>query len=317
IDFINSNNHFANSLTQSVSYSSDMEILLDNYDTTALITPGMPGVAITFNGWAIDEWYNIRGLLNYYGARVTFFVGNINDLNSSDFEKLRTLKNAGHEVATSGFRYVNAIDFVRNYSLQTYIDTEITPAIDLMSENDLFPTSYAYPFGSRNSTIDSELLKYFLRLRSTAYTSNTTRIVDLDQVYYKWENEALIRGVGIDSEYGNTIEEIIEGLERAQQSNEVLVLYGHTPTYDTPDYGTPVEKLISILEAAQMLNLELYRVSDLAVDLSSTTTSPINNETNTNGIIGINDILISIVLASAGVGILWVLASLIFPNKQK
>ncbi|MGY5882011.1 MAG: hypothetical protein RTV31_17335, partial [Candidatus Thorarchaeota archaeon] len=220
------------------------------------------------------------------------------------------------EVSISWLLYVNSVEFLSNTSLKSYVDEEITPAIELMSEIELLPTSFAYPFGSRNTTIDVELSKYFIRLRGTANTSNTTRIVNLDSVYYKWQNEVLIRGVGMDSEYGNTINETIEGLERAQQSNEVIVLYGHTPTYDTPDLGTPVEKLVAILEAAQTMNLVFYRVSDLVVATGSSTTTPINNG-DTNRTIGIIDIIVSIVLPCAGIGLLWVLASIILPKEQK
>ncbi|RDE15381.1 MAG: hypothetical protein C4K48_04045, partial [Candidatus Thorarchaeota archaeon] len=170
----------------------------------------------------------------------------------------------------------------------------------------------------RNSTIDAELLKYFIRLRSTAHTSNTTRIVDLDSVYYKWQNEVLIRGVGIDSEYGNTVDEIIQGLERAHQSDEVIILYGHTPTYDSPDYGTPVEKLASILEAAQTMNLVFYRVSDLVLPGTGTSTTPIDNRSTgiTSSTGGLNDIAVSVLMACAGIGLLWVVVSVIFRDKE-
>jgi len=315
MDLLGNKDRIVVSPYQPISYSG---IPFDSHGATTLVTPGLPGIAITFNGWAVDEWYSIMSLLSNYSAKVTFFVGNIDNLTSSEFGKLRTMKNAGHEVAISGLRYVNAVEFVRNNSLQAYIDEEIAPAIELMTENELPPKSFAYPFGSRNSTIDAELLKYFIRLRSTAHTSNTTRIVDLDSVYYKWQNEVLIRGVGIDSEYGNTVDEIIQGLERAHQSDEVIILYGHTPTYDSPDYGTPVEKLASILEAAQTMNLVFYRVSDLVLPGTGTSTTPIDNRSTgiTSSTGGLNDIAVSVLMACAGIGLLWVVVSVIFRDKE-
>ena len=300
-------------------YSNDIGEYSSENEVAAQVTPRLPGIAITFNGWAIDDWYNMSSLLISNNATATFFVGKIESLTSTDFEKLRALKYDGNEIGISGFRYVNAVDYVRNHTLQDYIDEEITPAIEIMSNNDLFPTSFAYPYGSRNSTIDAELLKYFLRLRSTAYTSNTTRIVNLDSVFYKWQDEALIRGVGMDSEYGNTIEEITQGLERAQQSDEVIVLYGHTPIYNSPDYGTPAEKLLSIIQEANALNLVFYRVSDLVLPTTSTTTTSTDNGgniTNTQASV-LNDLVISIIISCVGIGFLWVLASFIFPKEQK
>ena len=288
-------------------------------EVAAQVAPGLSGIALTFNGWAIDDWYNMSSLLSGNNATATFFVGKIENLNSSDFEKLRAIKYDGNEIGLSGFRYVNAVDYTENHTLQEYIDEEITPAIEVMSDNDLFPTSFAYPYGSRNSTIDAELLRYFLRLRSTAYTTNTTRVVNLDLVYYNWQNEALIRGVGMDSEYGNTIEEITQGLERAQQSDEVLVLYGHTPIYNSPDYGTPAEKLLSIIQEAHALNLAFYRVSDLVLPTTSTATT----STDTGGTMpstqasGWNDLVVSIFISCLGIGVLWVLVSFIFRDEKQ
>lgn len=298
--------------------SSDIGAAANDSDPIALVTPGEAGIAITFNGWAVDEWYSIRSLLNTYAAKVTFFVGNVSSLSSEDFEKLRVLKDYGHEIGIQGLGYVDAVEYIRNNSLQAYISDEITPAIDLMSENELLPTSFAYPFGSRNSTTDVELLKYFIRLRATAYTSNTTRIVDLNKAYYKWQNESLIRGVGIDTEYGNTVDEVIQGMERAQQSNEVIILYGHTPTYDSPDYGTPVEKLVSILEAAQTMNLVFYRVSDLVLSSTDTTTTPTDNgdTRNTNSALGLSDIVVSILISCVGVLLLWAVVTIVFRDEK-
>ena len=153
-----------------------------------------------------------------------------------------------------------------------------------------------------------------MRIRATAYTTSTTRIVDLDPVYYKWQNESLIRGVGIDAEYNNSIEDIIEGMERASQHNEVLVSYTHTLTDDILDYGTPVEKMEAILEAAQTLNLTFYTVSGLSNPTTSTT--PTGNG-NTNSTWGLNDTVITIIISCVGSGFLWICVSVVFRDGQK
>ena len=291
------------------THSNDMRSVSDLSEPSVLVPQGNPGIAITFNGWSVNNWYGIRSLLNTYDAKVTFFVGNLGYLINADFERLRTLKSDGHEIASQGLHFLDAVEYINNNSLQAYIDDEISPALEILSENELLPSSFAYPFGSRNSLLDAELLNHFIRIRATAYTTNTTRIVELDPVYYTWQNETLIRGVGIDAEYNNTIEDIIEGMERAGQHNEVIVSYTHTLTDDIIDYGTPVEKMEAILEAAQTMNLNFYRISDLVI--SNTSTSPTPTE---NG--GPNNLVISIILAGAGVGLLWVLVSFIFRDEK-
>jgi hypothetical protein len=132
-------------------------------------------------------------------------------------------------------------------------------------------------------------------------------------VYYKWQNETLVRGAGIDYEYENTVEEIIEGMERASRNSEVLVLYGHTITYDATPYGTPEEKLISILEAAQILNLVFYTISGLSHAI--TPTSPTPTPTG-NGGWGMNDFMISIIISGVGIAVLWVVVSVLFRDDK-
>jgi peptidoglycan/xylan/chitin deacetylase (PgdA/CDA1 family) len=273
------------------------------------------GIALTFNGWSVDNWYTIRNLLNTSGANVTFFVGNFDFLTEDHYNKLRALKSDGHEIAAQGYDYYDAVDYVTNYSLQAYIDNEITPTIELMSEKELTPTSFAYPFGSRNSMLDTELLKHFSRLRATAYTSNDTRIDDLDMAYYGWQNETLVRGVGVDYEYENSIEEIIEGMDRAVQENEVLILYAHTITYDATPYGVPEAKLIAILEAAQARNLPFYTITGLSDMIIRTT--PTTTENGGGNPWGLNDFVISIVIACVGIGFLWIFVTVVFRDEHK
>ncbi len=298
--------------TPSVHFTltNDMRSGSNLSEPSAQVSQGGPGIAITFNGWSVDNWYGIRSLLNTYNAKATFFVGNLGYLTNDDFDKLRTLKSDGHEIASQGLHFFDAEDYINNYSLQAYIDDEITPALEILSENELIPSSFAYPFGSRNSLLDAELLRHFTRLRATAYSTTTTRVVDLDPVYYTWQNESLIRGVGIDAEYDNPIEDIIEGMERAHQYNEVLVSYTHTLTEDILNYGTPVEKMEAILEAAQTLNLGFYTVSGLS---NPTTLIPPTTPTES----GLPfDLVVSIVISGVGILLLWVLVSYIFRDDK-
>ena len=297
---------------------NDKSVLISptSFSPSNLISEGGAGIALTFNGWSVDNWYTIRDLLNAYEAKATFFVGNFDFLAQDHYDKLLALKSDGHEIGAQGYNYYDAVDYVNNYSLQAYIDDEITPAIEVMSENELSPLSFAYPFGSRNSILDNELLKHFLRLRATAYTSNVTRVVDLDSVYYGWQDETLVRGVGIDYEYENSIEEIIDGMDRAVQNNEVLVLYAHTITYDATPYGTPEAKLIAILEAAQTRDLAFYTITGLSDLIVPTTPTTPTDTGRTNNTWGVNDFIISIIITCVGIAFLWVFVTVFFRDEH-
>ncbi len=221
------------------------------------------GVVITFDDRYIDEWYSLRPLLNTYNAKVTFFVTYFDSLNEDQIKKLEILKNDGHEIAFHGLRHLNAVNFVKDNSVEKYLEVEILPGINIMKNKEFYPISFSYPFGAHTSRIDNALLTSFKHLRATAYTNETKRIIDLNQVYYKCNNGKIIYGVGIDNNYKNDIEEIYKGLKRALEKKEVIILYAHKISNESGDYTTPIDKLEAILKYASENGLKFYRVSDL------------------------------------------------------
>ncbi|MFW9912081.1 MAG: polysaccharide deacetylase family protein [Candidatus Thorarchaeota archaeon] len=297
----------------------DARACINVHDAEAWTAESPAGIAITLDDRSVDEWYDIRPLMARYGAKVTFFVTEIDVLSADEIEKLIVLKNEGHEIACHGFRHLDAVEFMKNHSLQSYLDEEIFPAVSFMSEHGLTPTSFAYPFGSRNSTIDDELIKYFLILRSTTYTSNETRVVGLNSTYYDWQPRKVLQAVGIDNLYGNTIEEIVEGLERAKSNNEVLLLYGHMPSNTSGDYVTPINKLETILSSAEAMGLSFYRISDLAPHIESTTTTTTGNVITgpETSIMGTDEIIFMFIISIAAIFVAWGLTTVIFPGKRE
>ena len=103
------------------------------------VTEGQPGgshagVALTFDDKTIDQWFELRDLLQQNNTHVTFFVtlwGN--DLDQDAIEKLRTLQEDGHEIAFHGYNHVNADAYLENHSIQQYLDYEIIPGIEVMN----------------------------------------------------------------------------------------------------------------------------------------------------------------------------------------
>ena len=86
------------------------------------------------------------------------------------------------------------------------------------------------------------------------------RIADHDEVYYGWDDRRVLCGVSIDDGLGNSIENITEGLARAAERREVLVLYAHEP-----GDSISTERLEAVLAAAAGLGLEFVTFADLAL----------------------------------------------------
>lgn len=236
------------------------------YGSLLLSPPKKGGVAITLDDKNVDEWYSIRPLLNKYDAKATFFVSNLKKLTNDEVAKLLELRNEGHEIGVHGLEHLSVEEFLKTGgTVEEYVDREIKPAIDFMTKKGFKPNSFAYPGGSNTPASDEAILPLFSGpLRDTAYTEPDKRAKSLNKVYFDWDNPSkLIYGLGIDENYGNTIDELKDGLRRAFDERKVLVLYAHKPTEEPGKYHLPLHKLEVILQTTKDLGLTFYRASDL------------------------------------------------------
>lgn len=226
-----------------------------------------PGIALTFDDKTIEQWHNARELFNKYNVNVTFFVSKIHALTKKEISMLKELRDDGHEIGSHSFNHLNAERFVSLNFVEDYIDYEINPSIKLLKRKGFSPGSFAYPFGARSEKIDEALFNKFEIIRGTAYTNNQTRIKDLDKVYYSEKKEnRLIFAVGIDEIYKNTNDEIIQGIERAEENKEILIFYGHSigKTAGKDEYKVDIDTLEEIIKFTSEKGLKFYTVSDIA-----------------------------------------------------
>jgi peptidoglycan/xylan/chitin deacetylase (PgdA/CDA1 family) len=127
------------------------------------------GVVITFDDTSVNEWYEADKILSKYSWKATFCVSKINTLSHSEITELLKLQQEGHEIAGHGFHHFDAQKFVTKNGINEYIDQEINPMMDLMRFYSFKVTSFAYPFGFRNTEIDAALLKKFKIVRGATY----------------------------------------------------------------------------------------------------------------------------------------------------
>lgn len=221
------------------------------------------GVAITFDDAYVEEWYSIKGLLNQYGAKVTFFVSHFDHLTEDAVEKLKILRHEGHEIGFHGLRHLNAVTFIKENSIDKYLASEILPGLEAMAGAGFDPVNFSYPYGAHTKYLDDELLKHFNYVRGTLFTNEKKRIPDLDYVFYKYGDDKIIYGTGIDNAYNNSVEEIQEGLRRALKRKEILILYAHKTSDKAGDYCVSPAKLESVLKYASKIKFKSCRIRDL------------------------------------------------------
>lgn len=170
----------------------------ENDDNIELEPNLQPGVVITFDDDFVDEWFEANNSLQQYDWKATFFVTRFNQFSEAKVQKLKDLKNYGHEIGGHGVNHLNAQTFISTNGISEYLNQEIIPMVSLMNDNNFNITSFAYPYGSRNSSIDNLLLNEFQIIRGTTYGNANP---SLQNCFFT--NTRLVFGLGIDNNYSH------------------------------------------------------------------------------------------------------------------
>lgn len=218
------------------------------------------GVVISFDDDFVDEWFEVNKILQPYGWKATFFVTKFTQLSTAKIQKLKDLKSDGHEIGGHGLNHLDAPTFILANGTREYFHKEILPMLNLMNDNDLLTTSFAYPYGSRNSTSDDLLLNEFQIIRGTTYGNSNPAF---QNCYYN--NSRLVFGLGIDKQYPHfSIPYFLSLLEYARKNNKIIIFYAHKPVPSFQNnYETEYQTLIEICNYVKNNNMKFYKMSEL------------------------------------------------------
>ena len=236
-------------------------ILQNCDDANSLLNPSWKnsGVVLTFDDTSVGEWIQADSLLSNYDWKATFCVGPITKFHDDDYANLLALQNKGHEIAAHGLNHLNAVEYIDEHSIQEYLDAEILPELDILDQKGLKVNAFAYPQGTRNAMTDSVLFNYFDILRGTTYSKKAP-----EQHHCYYVDKPLVYGLGIDANYGNDTNYIIELLRYAEQNDKYLILYCHKPVeVDTVIYTTSMYKLEAICSFVKANGMRFKTLSEL------------------------------------------------------
>jgi peptidoglycan/xylan/chitin deacetylase (PgdA/CDA1 family) len=180
-------------------------------------------VIITFDDANVDEWFAQREMFDKYNVRVTFFVNRPHQLSEEQIEKLRLLQAEGHEIGCHGLNHIR----VTEENQYQYIETEIEPALQLLSGFGFTVTSFAYPFGAATPYLDSMLTNYFSFIRKATYNIRDTLISTYPEIYTHKAQFCNTNAMGIDYNYNISMDNLENALIKAKKTNTFLVLYAH------------------------------------------------------------------------------------------
>ena len=217
------------------------------------------GLALTFDDYAVDGWFDMNPIFQEYGVKATFFVSNFHTLSAIQIDKLKMLESGGAEIGCHTYSHdgVNR-DYQHNINrINEYINTQILPALENMKASGFNPKSFAYPYGEHEKEYDHAVRAYFPYLRTTA-SDNNRELYQLDEIFHKkGSHYNILAGDGIDNSYNNGLKEIEKAFIKARKNQEVITLYGHK-IIDLPNdnYSISPKKLKRIIIMAKHLGLE-------------------------------------------------------------
>ena len=227
-----------------------------------VLTEPPSGFALSFDDDFIDQWWDVRDLFTQYDVKVTFFITRFDKLTEERIEKLRDLRDLGHEIGCHSLTHADPEAFMETHTVQEYVDQEIVPALELMRAAGFEVTSFSYPWGWHTPELDEALFEYFTVLRMSGNLGNPTG------VYYDWSGARLVKGASIDTKWAE-LDEITDALETAAIDGTCLMLYSHRILDESEKSHTTRDRLEAVFQKARKLGLKSYVYGDLRLAVGS------------------------------------------------
>ena len=237
---------------------------------------------MTFDDKSVRDWYEVDQALDKYNWKATFFVSQFHSLDIQEKQKLYELQHKGHEIASHSKNHLDATKYISTHSIDEYISAEVLPSIIQMKNEGFIVTSFAYPYGARETPVtlqskiagkikkvlfggatnalDSMLLEKFEIIRGIANgTKNPATLNSYSS------GSRLVFGLGIDESVGNDIEYLYEILQYAKENNKIAIFYSHHVTEDSnpPEYTSTYKTLEKISRFVVNNNMHFLTMKDL------------------------------------------------------
>jgi peptidoglycan/xylan/chitin deacetylase (PgdA/CDA1 family) len=209
-------------------------------------------IIITFDDSHVDEWFEHGELFNKYNIKSTFFISRPHQLSEEQIGKLKTLVADGHEIGCHGMNHIMASE----ENQYQYIETEIVPALQLLSDYGFTISSFAYPFGACTPYLDSVLRNYFTFIRKANYNYLDTLISVYPDIFTKKSKYCITDAMGIDENYNISMENLKDAILHAKKMDRYLVLYAHAINNCGEDYSLTPQYLDELFKLMKKNKVE-------------------------------------------------------------
>lgn len=124
-----------------------------------------PHVHLCFDDHAVSDWYTAREVLLTRKVKAVFYVDSFDELGEDDIHQLKLLRADGHVIGCHGMTHVDAIKYTQKHSVEEYIENEVIPAMEAMTEAGFSPTHFAFPHSSFDEPLYEAVSKLFCHVR--------------------------------------------------------------------------------------------------------------------------------------------------------
>lgn len=219
--------------------------------------PKQGAVCFTFDDYHGKNWLKADALFKKYNAHATFFV--VGSITPQKVEVMKKLQAAGHSVGLHTAHHRNATNFMKSKGEKWYLDNEILPQLKVCEENGLTVRNFAYPNNRRDEKSDAMLYKYFDYLRAGNGPEKKPIYYPVAEI----KKQMVLGGGGIGVFYKSDVNELKSRLDKAAESNSVIVFFSHNIAPDAKHIHMPTEMLEELLAHAQKLGMKVVGFDQL------------------------------------------------------
>ncbi|PWJ40747.1 polysaccharide deacetylase family protein [Sediminitomix flava] len=221
------------------------------------------GIWLSFDDQSIDQWYDLKTLLDSNSVKATFFISYPHYLTPQKIQKLKNLEKDGHEIGFHGYHHELSEYYIKEHGYLDYIEKEINQGLKIMQSHGFQCTSFAYPFGAKYWFTDFILSQKFEFTRGVTSLNQEKDLSKMEDIYYKFDNDRSLSAISFDNNSGVSLQMLDIALQRALTQNEVLMLYAHKPTNtDQKSYTFNTTTLKYIIDKANTYQLMFYTTKD-------------------------------------------------------
>lgn len=219
-----------------------------------------PAVHLTFDDVYTHEWYAADTLFARYGARCTFFLTHLHQLDSSDYARMLWLQQQGHEIGCHGLSHAQPVQYIDSAGIEAYLKVEVDSAIAMLRAKGFSISTFAFPHGVYSQALADSLCARGLRLRGGIYNQTSwlhrrPRTFDKLDIYRTEPGQCLTEAMGIDRIFNNTMHHILAGIRHCATHQKALVVYAHRINDAGERYSVHPALLDSILKAGTKLGV--------------------------------------------------------------